>query len=235
MIGSAGVGRTGSFIVVDAILDALRWDHTHPPTDQDAAQARAPPRPQPVQSPTSPRVTAGQKSTATPHSPFERMSDTFTVPDIDDRTADATDRQYQTDSFAQHRSHPIPSNSSTGEGFRRRPSFGTVSSSTGTGTSGRRSEKMSEMYVSISYSEGQGDRLTGSSERGMGMPQPITSSGVRHRAATPLREMENPVLEVLEGMRVQRMSLVQSLRQYVFVYRGESSHRFFIVACSARE
>lgn len=56
----------------------------------------------------------------------------------------------------------------------------------------------------------------------MRMPQAVTSSGAGHRAATPLSEMENPVLEVLEGMRVQRMSLVQSLRQYVFVYRGTS-------------
>jgi protein tyrosine phosphatase len=50
-----------------------------------------------------------------------------------------------------------------------------------------------------------------------------TASGARHRAPTPLDEMDNPVLEVLEGIRVQRMSLVQSLRQFVFVHRGQSS------------
>lgn len=40
--------------------------------------------------------------------------------------------------------------------------------------------------------------------------------------------MDNPVLDVLEGIRVQRMSLVQSLRQFVFVHRGmffNSPHR----------
>ena len=36
-----------------------------------------------------------------------------------------------------------------------------------------------------------------------------------------ITEMDHPVQNVLGGMRVQRMSLVQSLRQYAFVYRGE--------------
>jgi hypothetical protein len=36
-----------------------------------------------------------------------------------------------------------------------------------------------------------------------------------------ITEMDHPVQSVLGGMRVQRMSLVQSLRQYAFVYRGE--------------
>jgi protein tyrosine phosphatase len=55
-----------------------------------------------------------------------------------------------------------------------------------------------------------------------GRDQPIfgTASGKRHREASPICEMDNPVLEVLEGMRVQRMSLVQSLRQFVFVHKG---------------
>jgi len=48
-----------------------------------------------------------------------------------------------------------------------------------------------------------------------------TASKDRGNAATPLSEMEHPVLEVLEGIRVQRMSLVQSLRQFVFVHRGQ--------------
>ena len=43
------------------------------------------------------------------------------------------------------------------------------------------------------------------------------------RTPSPISEMENPIASVLEGMRVQRMSLVQSLRQYLFVHRGECS------------
>jgi protein-tyrosine phosphatase len=54
------------------------------------------------------------------------------------------------------------------------------------------------------------------------MPKPIIKSSVRHRTPSPISEMDNPVQSVLEGMRVQRMSLVQSLRQFVFVHRGES-------------
>jgi protein-tyrosine phosphatase len=53
-------------------------------------------------------------------------------------------------------------------------------------------------------------------------PQPVTMSDERHRTPSPLRDMENPILDILQGMRVQRMSLVQSLRQFVFVHRGES-------------
>ncbi|CAK9780732.1 unnamed protein product [Cutaneotrichosporon oleaginosum] len=51
-------------------------------------------------------------------------------------------------------------------------------------------------------------------------PRPITQSHKRHRAATPLSSLKEPILEVLQSMRVQRMSLVQSLRQYLFVHRA---------------
>ena len=39
------------------------------------------------------------------------------------------------------------------------------------------------------------------------------------------------MLDVLQGMRVQRMSLVQSLRQFVFVHRGESPIRILEPKC----
>ncbi|CAE6448150.1 unnamed protein product [Rhizoctonia solani] len=41
-----------------------------------------------------------------------------------------------------------------------------------------------------------------------------------HKPASPLGSMDEPIREVLEDMREQRMSLCQSLRQYVFVHRA---------------
>lgn len=153
-VGSAGVGRTGSFIVVDAVLDALRWDHNHPSATA-ATSSRPPPRPLPTLFSTSSHAAVGERPIATPHHPVERMSEISTIPDMGASTADATDKQYQADSFAQHRSRAIPSTSSTGEAFPRVPSFGSASSATGisgvgTGTSGLRSQKstnMADMYV----------------------------------------------------------------------------------------
>lgn len=40
---------------------------------------------------------------------------------------------------------------------------------------------------------------------------------------SPVLEMSQPVKSILSNMRVQRMSLCQSLRQYLFVYRGKSA------------
>ncbi|KAG8763478.1 hypothetical protein FRC11_003167 [Ceratobasidium sp. 423] len=41
-----------------------------------------------------------------------------------------------------------------------------------------------------------------------------------HKPVSPLASMDEPIREVLEDMREQRMSLCQSLRQYVFVHRA---------------
>lgn len=42
---------------------------------------------------------------------------------------------------------------------------------------------------------------------------------------TELAELQAPIFSILADMRQQRMSLCQTLRQYVFVYRGECSFR----------
>jgi protein-tyrosine phosphatase len=58
----------------------------------------------------------------------------------------------------------------------------------------------------------------------IGAPAPITKSSERHRTPSPIvdnGEGLGPIAAVLEGMRTQRMSLVQSLRQYLFVHKGE--------------
>lgn len=72
---------------------------------------------------------------------------------------------------------------------------------------------------------------------GMGTPRPDSGMDSRDRdtfdyvpprslirpenkPASPLAAMDEPIREVLEDMREQRMSLCQSLRQYVFVHRA---------------
>jgi len=56
------------------------------------------------------------------------------------------------------------------------------------------------------------------------MPNPVTLSSDWHRTPSPVEACEglSPVALVLEGMRKQRMSLVQSLRQYLYCHRGTS-------------
>lgn len=65
-------------------------------------------------------------------------------------------------------------------------------------------------------------------------PRPITQSHKPHRVATPLSSLKEPILEVLQSMRVQRMSLVQSLRQYLFVHRSVIANYVEMVDDQAR-
>jgi hypothetical protein len=62
----------------------------------------------------------------------------------------------------------------------------------------------------------------------LGNAMPLTRSSLRHRDPTPLSELDDisPIFAVLQHMRVQRMSLVQSLRQYVFVHWAIIHHLF---------
>ncbi|KAL1411615.1 hypothetical protein Q8F55_002579 [Vanrija albida] len=51
-------------------------------------------------------------------------------------------------------------------------------------------------------------------------PLPVTSSHVPHTVTRPLANLTEPIMDVLRAMRVQRMSLVQSLRQFIFAHRA---------------
>ncbi|KAG9122500.1 hypothetical protein FRC07_001093 [Ceratobasidium sp. 392] len=51
-------------------------------------------------------------------------------------------------------------------------------------------------------------------------PRSIDRQKYGTKPASPLNAMDEPIREVLEDMREQRMSLCQSLRQYVFVHRA---------------
>lgn len=128
------MGRTGSFIVVDTILDALRRDYLRPSTSAE---------------PKAPAITPGHQKRLSAQQPgperVETGASTQAIPELDDSTARATDRQYQTDSFARHRRQPAPSLGS-GDDPTRRPSLSSAVTSI---SQDRRSDRLSEMYVSV--------------------------------------------------------------------------------------
>ena len=69
------------------------------------------------------------------------------------------------------------------------------------------------------------ERHASSTEDGFAAPRKQQRGNVPDKdvgAPTPLAEMNEPIRAILEDMRQQRMSLCQTLRQYVFAYRGQS-------------
>jgi len=213
-IGSAGVGRTGSFIVVDAILDGLRRERSAS-LDQQDGEAR--PAPRPIASRNSSSESTNQvpnleRSVAMP-TPIPEEPESAPTPPKRMSLSHANMVDHQRQSFLQHRGDAAGSMSAH-------------STHSLTGSNGNHSYSSSERRA---MSRTMADlsvpfpclltALIPSSGVGKDM-RATTASKDKGNAATPLGEMENPVLEVLEGIRVQRMSLVQSLRQFVFVHRG---------------
>nr|XP_018262955.1 uncharacterized protein I303_04444 [Kwoniella dejecticola CBS 10117]OBR85113.1 hypothetical protein I303_04444 [Kwoniella dejecticola CBS 10117] len=249
---SAGVGRTGSFIVIDAILDALRREIRHgsdvaaSPTDADQVTAGN------SLSPTSSAIHIPNKSadpgkavsflsppsggasiaddiqqelfTTSPNpisssstSPAPQSSRPLTAAALAENNADQvkageTDTEMDVDE--------TPSDLPPERFFKHRGSISTdISSETGVDT--RRpslaSTKHSSDFLPL---EARLARTAAASDTEHNAPMPIIRSGTKPRAPSPISEMEHPVASVLEGMRVQRMSLVQTLRQYLFVHRA---------------
>ena len=104
--------------------------------------------------------------------------------------------------FGQHRDTSVMSFDSTSSEGPRRPSLNSAYASSS----------------NVSRSRSRQDALL----NGIGRPTPISKTHEPPRESTLFtKDGLSPIATVLEGMRTQRMSLVQSLRQYIFVHRGE--------------
>lgn len=223
---SAGVGRTGSFIMVDAILDGLRRERGLPPPAQALENHD--------DHPIAPRPTGSRHSSGDSANPVPNLERSAAIPtpipeEVETAPVEppapkrmslshANMIDHQRQSFMQHRQDG-PGSGSANSTHSRPPSVGQSYTSSENKSFGK---MISDGNTSLSVSFlCRCALLIPSSGAGRDM-RATTASKAKGRAATPLADMENPVLEILEGIRVQRMSLVQSLRQFVFVHRGPS-------------
>lgn len=212
---SAGVGRTGSFILVDAITDGLRREYRERRQLERDSAARdhfpgLAPIPQSTEAPSSSSPSKGSSTS---------QSNDDATPQHRTPMNEGQPKQ-RTVSFAADTPptlvlpQPVPIASPTAMDVDSLPPLPTTASG---------STPSSETYVPCIRAMTDG-RTTPEYE-----PRPITQSHIRHRVPTPLSSMKEPILEVLQAMRVQRMSLVQSLRQYLFVHRAIIAHYLAMV------
>ncbi|WVO18343.1 hypothetical protein L204_106058 [Cryptococcus depauperatus] len=231
---SAGVGRTGSFIVVDAVLDGLRSEmFGQHPSGQSLTSGLHDPKATPRYSQSvpalgqlssNPQVTSSTPSlsmrsalseptiamqyTASPGPINTGIDDQFnsnlTFPDLqqprkDSMEVDQPKVKNHHDKDLDSQGRFIEDTSAHGDDNLKRPSFASTHN--------------------IS------DKLSAESnlKRDFGEANPTARSNV-HRKPSSLSQMDKPVPCVLEGMRVQRMSLVQTLRQYLFCHRAIIYH-----------
>ncbi|KAL7421980.1 phosphotyrosine-specific ptp2-like protein [Cryptotrichosporon argae] len=220
---SAGVGRTGSFILVDAMLDGLRRER-----NAISGTRKTPKRPVHAE-PVPPAYhlrhhSSGGSGDSIASKNSSGSSLARAVSQL--RSNDEYPNQSSNNLSAVFSESPRnaadvtrPPNASPMEidaqptGWPDSANHRFDYSNSEDGTEQRRPSLVS----THTSSERQSDE---SIPRDLDHPVPITASDMRHRTPSPLSDMSEPIAEVLEGMRVQRMSLVQSLRQYLFVHRA---------------
>ncbi|KAK4688084.1 tyrosine-protein phosphatase 2/3, partial [Tremellales sp. Uapishka_1] len=235
---SAGVGRTGSFIIVDAVLDGLRRERrsqsmSPPPPSVDRQSSSSTEsfssnhsKSVSFLSPTIRQTRSGSEpnifsvSPAAMETPMPNTVNPFATSFMDAKSP--LEEKMEVD----HPGQSAPAlqfdryrGDSEDSDWARRPSITSVFSS-----SERASEDSPEHEVQVLFWRTHKGLPAHTGSSPGPIVRPITQSNQRHRTPSPISQMEDPIAAVLEGMRVQRMSLVQSLRQYLFIHRAIIHH-----------
>ncbi|KAJ9095997.1 hypothetical protein QFC21_005360 [Naganishia friedmannii] len=216
---SAGVGRTGSYIVVDAMLDALRREHhTHHRKIRGTSLGLSRRR-------QSRQSEQALLSTEALNRLYDRRESAGSSSDI---------------SAGSPLSPPVQEAGSSPSAFVPFPALQSFTFSPPIQGAGERMD-VDHLPTSESLQGGQMGRI--SEEVNDKEPreydlvneiETIPKITARNKDVagdpSPILEKPQPVQAILGNMRVQRMSLCQSLRQYLFVYRGMSADLFSYLA-----
>lgn len=167
---SAGIGRTGSYILADAITDALRREYRQGRLSQNSGSGAS-------NKPSSVSSGASKPDGILPHVTSAPIIESPNNMDLDS---------------PENKTLELP--------------------------------PVLDQYVTVVSSTNSRPP-----ERDYMKPVAVTQSHDRHRLPSPISTMSDPIATVLSSMRVQRMSLVQSLRQYLFVHRAIIAHYLALV------
>lgn len=201
---SAGVGRTGSFMVVDSILDGLRREHQrqHRKIRGSYSSARGRKGGVPGEGGVEDRRPSSASSLASGESPLASYQSNSSLHRLASSHLSNLASPNKESAVLDKSPEPTRMASPDSMSFDR-PSLAQSLGADGTGNPGEAKASNSNAV------EGE-----------MSFVPLITGEQQNDGEVHSISDMERPVQNVLGGMRVQRMSLVQSLRQYAFVYRA---------------